>query len=984
MTDNSSTQGKPFNPWHFIWITVVVSELFTALMNTLQHYVSPEADLRYLLKVGAIDSLFVPLIVAPVIIYFLQRTTALTKINAQLEHEIAERKRAEEAQQKSEQQLRVITDTVPAYIAFVGLDDLRYKFVNSKFEQGFGIPRNDIIGKHIKDIIGEKNYHFALKYIDEVRSSGRQTSYENIFSLADGKRWISVTYVPTYDNQRKMVGLIVMSLDISERKWAEEKLQVSEQQLRESQRVAEIGHYALDIPAGAWTNSEELDDIFGIGPEYVRSVEGWLSIVHPAEQAGMAKYFTEQVLRDHVPFNRQYRIVRKSDGAVRWVHGLGNLTLSSDGKPISMFGTIQDITERKIAEEALRENQVRLDLALHAAHMGVWRWEIEENKRYFDELTCQLLGIDAATFTGAAEEFFKVVHPDDREKVKSSLARAIEQDGPYELTYRVVWPEGSIHYIASRGRLEHDDHRQPVRFNGIVWDITEQYLFESALLEKERRYRSLFESANDGIFINSETGFVDCNQKGAEMYGLTREELIGRLPTELSPERQPDGRLSSDVAGEKMQVVLSGIPQIFEWQSLRADGSSFDVEITLNRLELGGKMYVQAVVRDINERKRLEQEHLKSQKLESIGMLAGGIAHDFNNLLQGVFGYISLAKLRSDDHEKSRAALEEAEKALHMSVKLTNQLLTFSKGGMPVKKTIDLPPVIENAVKFALSGSRTDYRIVVDDGLWHADADEGQIGQVIQNIVLNADQAMPVGGKVQITARNVQAPGPSLPQGLKRGKYIEIAIMDTGIGISEQYVGNIFDPYFTTKEKGSGLGLATSYSIIKNHNGVIDVRSEVDKGTTFFIYLPATEAIKAAVQDPPAPAAIAGRTGRVLVMDDEQVIRNVAKALIGELGHRVKLAAHGNQAIEKYETAKRSGDPFDIVILDLTIRGGMGGAETLQRLLKIDPTMKAIASSGYSDDAGVAGYQKQGFKSFLKKPYNIDELRDVLTRLLNS
>ena len=519
-----------------------------------------------------------------------------------------------------------------------------------------------------------------------------------------------------------------------------------------------------------------------------------------------------------------------------------------------------------------------------------------------------------------------------------------------------------------------------------IHDITELKRMEGALREKESKYRSLFESAKDGIFILDETGFTDCNQKGAEMYGLTKEEIIGRSPNDFAPKHQPDGRPSSEVAGEKIQGALSGVPQIFEWQSLRANAgplSAFDVEISLSRLEVGGKMCLHAIVRDISERKRLEQERLKTQKLEAIGTLAGGIAHDFNNLLQGVFGYISLAKLRISDREKSLAALGEAEKALHISVRLTNQLLTFSKGGKPVKKTIDLLPVIENAAKFALSGSRTDCHIAVDEGLWQIDADEGQIGQVIQNIVLNADQSMPEGGQVVITARNVPVPVPDALQDLEQGRYVEIAFRDTGVGIPEKYLGKIFDPYFTTKEKGSGLGLATSYSIIKNHNGRIVVKSEMGKGTTFLIYLPATAAVKREEQARPSEAA-PGRTGRVLIMDDEPVILTVAGELIRALGHHAELASQGSEAIAKYREAQRSGQPFDVVILDLTIRGGMGGAETLRRLTEIDPGVKTVVSSGYSDDTAIAGYLEQGFKAVLKKPYHVDELREVLNRLMNS
>ena len=553
-----------------------------------------------------------------------------------------------------------------------------------------------------------------------------------------------------------------------------------------------------------------------------------------------------------------------------------------------------------------------------------------------------------------------------------------------DIPYQFVRKNGVVVDALLSATAERDAAGNIVRSLAVIEDVTDRKRTARELREKEGQYRLLFETANDGIFIQDATGFIDCNKKGAEMYGLTREQVIGRSPSVFAPERQPDGRLSSEVAGEKVRLAMNGLPQMFEWQPMRADGSPFDVEITLSRFDLGGSPCLQAIVRDIGERKRLEQERLKSQKLEAIGTLAGGIAHDFNNLLQGVFGYISLARLKRDDKERSLAALEEAEKALHRSVKLTNQLLTFSKGGRPVKKPIDLLPVIENAARFALSGSRTDYRITAADGLSLAEADDGQIGQVIQNIVLNGDQAMPEGGRVEIAVSNVQAPDPGLPQGLEKGNYIEIAIKDSGIGIPEEYLGRIFDPYFTTKEKGSGLGLATSYSIIKNHNGLIDVASGVAKGTVFRIYLPAIQKGQKNESTQEAETAAPGRVARVLLMDDERVILDIGRALLEELGHRVECAVHGEEAIEKYRTAKRSGKPFDIVILDLTIRGGMGGAETVRILREIDPGVKVIVSSGYSEDGAVSTCQQIGFNAFLNKPYDARNLQDVLNKVLSA
>src|SRR5208283_402742 len=342
---------------------------------------------------------------------------------------------------------------------------------------------------------------------------------------------------------------------------------------------------------------------------------------------------------------------------------------------------------------------------------------------------------------------------------------------------------------------------------------------------------------------------------------------------------------------------------------------------------------------DITDRKKLEEQLHQSQKLEAIGTLAGGIAHDFNNLLQGIFGYISIAKLNAADKNKSIAALEQAEKALHMSVNLTTQLLTFSKGGKPVKKKITLQPLIENSVRFALSGSSTDYRINLDSDLGLVDADEGQIGQVIQNIVLNADQAMPMGGTIVITAKNVHASKKGILQLPKEGKYVEISVQDNGIGISDEHLSKIFDPYFTTKAKGSGLGLATCYSIVRNHGGAIHVSSKVGMGTTFYVYLPAIEAVKEALQAPELFPFV--RNGKILVMDDEELIRDIAVDMIHALDHEVEFAEHGEEAVEKYKAAMESGNPFDVVILDLTIRGGIGGRETIERLLAVNPGIRA-------------------------------------------
>jgi nitrogen-specific signal transduction histidine kinase len=386
---------------------------------------------------------------------------------------------------------------------------------------------------------------------------------------------------------------------------------------------------------------------------------------------------------------------------------------------------------------------------------------------------------------------------------------------------------------------------------------------------------------------------------------------------------------------------------------------------------------------DITERHALEEERLKTQKLESIGILAGGIAHDFNNLLQGVFGSISMARLKWEDTAQAREMLGLAEQAIEQAVNLTTQLLTFSRGGKPVKRRATLRPLVERAVRFALSGSAVDCRHEFAEGLPQEEMDEGQMGQVIQNMVLNAVQAMPQGGTVVIRGRRVRSPGAGLPHILSTGDHVALEISDQGNGIAAADLPRIFDPYFSTKAKGSGLGLAVSYSIVRNHDGMIDVQSRPGQGSTFTIYLPAAGPGSPAAAPAPAvlPPGHAARS-RILVMDDEAMIRTVTARMFNSLGHEAVCVAHGEAAVEAYRAARVDGRSFHLVILDLTIKGGMGGLETIRRLRELDPGVRAVVSSGYSDDDTCATYRDQGFLAFLKKPYQLAELKALLASLL--
>jgi two-component system, cell cycle sensor histidine kinase and response regulator CckA len=670
------------------------------------------------------------------------------------------------------------------------------------------------------------------------------------------------------------------------------------------------------------------------------------------------------------------------DGSRRSVEAHGTTTTYHGNE--YRITAIHDITERKQADDALKKSEHMLQSIIDAEPECVKLIDADANLIMMNRSGLSMIQVDSLEQV-KGQCVCPIIASEYRDAFMDLTKRVFKGDSG-TLAFEMIGVKGRHLWLETHAVPFRNEKDEIVAVLSITRDITERKHAEDMLRRNEEMVRNILNSVDEGfIVVDRDYRMLTANRAYCNQLGLPHDEMVGKECFKVSHHRDRPCYEEGEECAVR-NVFNTGEPSIVHHNHRGADGRVLHVETKAFPLK-DASGHITSVIESINnitDKHLLEQERLKMQKLEAVGTLAGGIAHDFNNLLQGVFGYISLAKLTAYGRQKSLAALEQAEKALHMSVKLTNQLLTFSKGGKPVKKLIDLCPMIDNAARFALSGSRSDYRIVADDGLWLVEADEGQISQVIQNIVLNADQAMMEGGHVEITARNVHVPHNNSLQGLQKGRYVQISIKDSGIGIPEQYIAKIFDPYFTTKEKGSGLGLATSYSIIKNHSGLIDVRSEVGKETTFVIYLSAFVAGEKAEPLKPTTGVLPVRTGKVLIMDDEAVILDVAGELIKELGHEVEFSVHGGEAIEKYRMAKQSGKPFDLVILDLTIRGGMGGAETMGKLLEIDPGVKAIVSSGYDDNDIISNHQKQGFKAFLKKPYSVHELQEVLNKTLDS
>jgi len=501
-----------------------------------------------------------------------------------------------------------------------------------------------------------------------------------------------------------------------------------------------------------------------------------------------------------------------------------------------------------------------------------------------------------------------------------------------------------------------------------IRELGERNQARAALLDSARTTANILENTTDGFFaVDSEWRITHFNARAETLLGRTRAEVLGHKLWEKLPDQG-----GSVFEAHYQRVMAEQIPQEFE-------ASDFSGKLWYEVHAYPSNRGVSVFFRDISERRKIESDRLTTSKLESLGTLAGGIAHDLNNILTVISGNIGLAQIEAPpDSGGLLGYLSKAGQAAQHAAHLSSQLLTFSKGGTPLKKVVSIGELLEHSAEFSLYGSnlRADFDIAVD--LWKAEVDAGQIEQVVNALILNAREAMPHGGTVRIRARNVvfDKPGAILAE----GHYIKITITDRGPGIPEEMRPKIFDPYFTTKSTGTGLGLAISYSIVKKHGGLLSLEDSSPEGSAFAFYLRASDRKVAPPEVRVTERAFHFNHQRVLVMDDEAAIRELTSQLLGTLGYEVTAVPDGLEAVRLYERALRRGEAFQAVILDATVRGGMGGVATIERLRGMDPKVNAIICSGYSDEAALSEFLAYGFRGALPKPFTRSELADALQR----
>lgn len=612
-----------------------------------------------------------------------------------------------------------------------------------------------------------------------------------------------------------------------------------------------------------------------------------------------------------------------------------------------------------------------------------WIWEIDLQGRhiYSNPAVQEILGYTTDEMAGRSA--FELIHEEDRVVIEKELPHFVSQKmGWRGLILRWKHKNGHLRHLESNANPKFDASGQLVGFVGLDRDITERVQLLAQLQSKTDQLQHLSDNLADGMVyqitgsLKGKRNFTYLSPAMERLHGLKVEAVLADASLFYEQILQED----RPIVAEKEAIALEHQSKLdLECRVQLPSGQiCWRHFIAAPRTLSGGETVWDGIEMDVTEKHKLQEAHRNHHMLDSLGVLAGGIAHDFNNLMCGLFGYIEIARVLSKDPALT-PYLDEAIGVIHRTRGLTDQLLTFSKGGCPVKSVQPLFPFVKESANFALSGSNVCASFEIDPDLWPCEIDKQQFAQVIDNLVINAKQAMPNGGKLEIRASNITLDHQS-ELSLSTGPYVKLDIKDHGKGISKENISKIFDPYFTTKPKGHGLGLATSYSIINRHDGLITVESQQDVGTIFSIYLPATPSeIPSSATE---PTTVHLGKGTIILADDEKAILDVCENLLKDFGYDVLCTQDGQGAIALLKKSLQTQHPISAMILDLTIPGGTGGKEALPQIRNLDPDLPVFVASGYADDAALANPLTFGFTDSIRKPFTRAELASVLEKHL--
>jgi PAS domain S-box-containing protein len=925
--------------------------------------------------------------------------------------DISMRKAAEEALRSSEERYRRLFEGSPGPMWLYDAESLRFLEVNAAMERTYGYSRAELLSMTMLDLRPPE---------DRVRSGGAPIDTpQDVSRLWSHRRKDGSTlYVVITAHAHAFAGqsaVLVIAQDVTERHLAEERVRVSETRYRALFESAVEGVYEARADGTLRAVNPALARMLGHASpaELIERVNSEVGGVYV--KPGRRRDFFEALGANETLTDFESE-VRCADGTHKWISENVRAIRDSAGVLLYVQGFISDVTERRRSEQAVRRSEERYRVLFEYSPVAILEYDYREIGAWIERLRAEGIedferlmlekplelsnALGSVALVGMNEAVLDLVGATSKQEVMGYADRIFTEEARLarQRALSAVWHgmnqiegeftlmalDGTPRLVFYRWWLPLRDGRPDFEWTQLVLvDLTTTRQAEAALATERERLSVTLRAMAEGVLTTDPQGVIQfINQAAEGLVGWRYGGAVGHPITEVVVLRHRTSRaeIKVPVAASLAQQRVVELP--LETMLLNAGGGTHLVEGRCAPLfgVQGQPIGAVMVLRDIGERARMESEMLRASKLESVGILAGGIAHDFNNILTVVMGNLTLAQLDPKVRATAGKWLQEAERAAMRAKDLTQQLLTFAKGGDPVRTAVRLQEIVRESATFALHGSKVGCEFDIDPQLWPADADKGQIGQVVQNLVINAVQAMPDGGRIQIEMRNSEQP-PALaasPDGPRR--HVWLRISDSGQGIPPEHLGRIFDPYFTTKQSGSGLGLATVYSIVRKHQGHIEVESEIGRGTTFRIWLPAA-------RTPAASETSSGvlpdrMAGRVLFMDDEETIRRMAQALLARLGFEVVAVGDGAEAVSAYRDSINAGRKFDVVVMDLTVPGGMGGRQAMEELLQIDPAVKAVVSSGYSSDPVLANHHAHGFRGVVAKPYRLADLAKVMREVI--
>ncbi len=769
---------------------------------------------------------------------------------------------------------------------------------------------------------------------------------------------------------------------------AESQLAVSEERLSYLLNTSRLGFFDDNLQTGSTYYSPGFREMLGYQPAALPdSRQTFLDLLHPDDHHNEWLSERQPVGEGVTRFTRHFRL-RHQNGTYCWIESTGVEFCDAQGHRVRAFGFHRDITERKQLEERLHQSEERFNLLVTSSPLGFFDTDLTTGRTYYSPLWKEMLGYRPEELADTHQTWLDLLHPDDRPGIVAISTQRVfgESFRSFSHTSRLRQKNGDYRWVQASGINFYAPDGRLLRALGFHADIHALKMAEEALEHEKEFLGVTLDSISDGVITTDAEGHVTYLNAAAEtLCGLPLDDAAG-LPIEEFYRRA--GAQSRRQADNPVRAVLASGMRAAPHDPAHLVPSDRPPRVISDNAapivdpagHMGGAVLV---FHDITDRHRAAEELQKAGRIESLGVLAGGIAHDFNNLLTAILGNLSVARTDNALPARTAEALGRAEKSCWRARDLTGQLLTFAQGGDPVRKTLGLAPIIERAARGATANTSTQLSFHFEDDLPTVEADENQIVQVLHNMSLNAVQAMPGGGSLQISVGLVVS-----PEGLAAvedastpaGAYIEVILRDNGTGIAPEHLPKIFDPFFSTRSNGTGLGLAIAYSVVRKHDGVIRVESHVGAGTTFTIYLPVSPQAALPPSRPAEPPAQSGE--RVLFMDDDPDIRDLAGAILKLMGYEPTLTVEGGETLAAYQSARASGQPYAAVILDLTIPGGMGGRETIRRLREIDPDVRAIVSSGYSNDAVIADFRAHGFVAMVAKPYRMEDLAKALNEAI--